>query len=56
MRSSHQNKAKALWDWFEFVHTPKHSSWLNIAEIELNMLTSLCLDGRIENIETVTKK
>ncbi|GAB6265966.1 MAG: hypothetical protein STSR0001_14120 [Methanothrix sp.] len=31
-------KAKALWDRFEFVHTPKHGSWLNIAEIELNVL------------------
>lgn len=28
--------AKALWDRFEFVYTPKHGSWLNIAEIELN--------------------
>ena len=27
-------KAKALWDRFEFIHTPKHSSWLNMAEIE----------------------
>jgi len=23
-------KAKALWDWFEFIYTPKHGSWLNI--------------------------
>ena len=30
--------AKALWDRFEFVYTPKHGSWLNIAEIELNVL------------------
>jgi len=29
------DKAKALWDRFEFVYTPKHGSWLNIAEIEL---------------------
>jgi hypothetical protein len=27
-------KAKALWDRFEFVYTPKHGSWLNMAEIE----------------------
>jgi len=32
-------KAKALWDRFEFVYTPKHGSWLNIAEIELNVLS-----------------
>jgi len=29
------DKAKALWDRFEFVYTPKHGSWLNMAEIEL---------------------
>ena len=49
-------KAKALWDRFEFVHTPKHGSWLNIAEIELNVLTSQCLNRRIDNIETVKKE
>ena len=32
--------AKALWDRFEFVYTPKHGSWLNMAEIELNVLIS----------------
>jgi len=42
--------------WFEFVHTPKHGSWLNIAEIELNVLTSQCLNRRIDNIETVKKE
>ena len=29
-------KAKALWERFNFVYTPKHGSWLNMAEIELN--------------------
>jgi hypothetical protein len=33
------DKAKAIWDRFEFVYTPKHGSWLNMAEIELNVLT-----------------
>ena len=28
-------EAKALWDRFEFVYTPKHGSWLNVAEVEL---------------------
>jgi len=37
------DKAKAIWDRFEFVYTPKHGSWLNIAEIELNVLTEQCL-------------
>jgi len=49
-------KAKALWDRFEFVYTPKHGSWLNMAEIELNVLTGQCLNRRIENIEEVRKE
>ncbi len=47
------DEAKALWDRFEFVYTPKHGSWLNIAEIELNVLMGQCLNRRIDNIETV---
>ncbi len=50
------DKAKALWDRFEFVYTPKHGSWLNIAEIELNVLTGQCLDRRIDEIEVVKKE
>jgi hypothetical protein len=46
-------KAKALWDRFEFVYTPKHGSWLNMAEIELNVLTGQCLKRRMEDIELV---
>jgi hypothetical protein len=49
-------KAKALWDCFEFVFTPKHGSWLNMAEIELNVLTSQCLGRRIDNIEEVERE
>jgi hypothetical protein len=44
-------RAKALWDRFEFVYTPKHGSWLNMAEIELNVLTKQCLNRRIADIE-----
>ena len=47
------DKAKALWDRFEFVYTPKHGSWLNMAEIELNVLTKQCLSGRIDNIPKI---
>ena len=48
-------QAKALWDRFEFVYTPKHGSWLNMAEIEIeiNVMVSQCLDRRIDRIETV---
>jgi len=35
----------------EIHYTPKHGSWLNIAEIELNVLTRQCLDRRLDNME-----
>lgn len=37
----------------EFHYTPKHGSWLNIAEIELNVLNGQCLDRRIAHKETL---
>ena len=46
-------EAKRIWDRFEFTYTPKHGSWLNMAEIELNVLNGQCLSRRIDNIETV---
>ncbi len=46
-------KAKKLWDRFNFVYTPKHGSWLNMAEIELNVVIGQCLSRRIDNIEEV---
>jgi hypothetical protein len=49
-------QAKQLWDRFEFVYTPKHGSWLNMAEIELNVLIRQCLNRRIPDIETVAAK
>jgi len=49
-------KAKEIWDRFEFVYTPKHGSWLNMAEIELNVLMGQCLRRRIDKIVTVKKE
>jgi hypothetical protein len=46
-------KAKELWDRFDFVYTPKHGSWLNMAEIELNVLSRQCLNRRISQIEKI---
>jgi transposase len=46
-------KAKALWGRFEFVFTPKHGSWLNMAEIELNVLIRQCLNRRIAQIDVM---
>ena len=43
--------AKGLWDRFEFVYTPKHGSWLNMAEIEINVLIRQCLDRRIDTLD-----
>ena len=40
-------EARRILKRLEFRHTPKHGSWLNIAEIEINVLTSQCLDRRI---------
>lgn len=40
-------EARRLVNRFEFHHTPKHGSWLNMAEIELSALGRQCLSGRI---------
>lgn len=49
-------QAKELWDRFEFVYTPKHGSWLNMAEIELQVLNRQCLNRRIDTIEKVIEQ
>ena len=46
-------EAKRILDKFEFVYTPKHGSWLNMAEIELHVLNNHCLSRRIENMNTI---
>jgi len=40
-------KARALCGRFEMHYTPKHGSWLNMAEIEIGLLSQSCLDRRI---------
>ena len=49
-------EAKRLRDRFEFIYTPKHGSWLNMAEIELHVLNGQCLNRHIATIEEVTKE
>ena len=49
-------EAKRIWDRFEFIYTPKHGSWLNMAEIELNVLMGQCLNRRIDKIEIMQKE
>lgn len=47
-------QAKRLADKLEIHYTPKHGSWLDMAEIELGILNRQCLDRRIDNIEQMT--
>jgi DDE superfamily endonuclease len=49
------SEAFALAQRLEIHHTPKHGSWLNIAEIELSVLARQCLDRRIGSIETLLR-
>jgi len=49
-------EAKRLVDKLEFVFTPKHGSWLNMAEIELRVLNGQCLSRYIHTIEKMQKE
>jgi hypothetical protein len=49
-------KAFALSQRLEIHHTPKHGSWLNIAEIELSVLTRQCLDRRIADLDILNSE
>ncbi len=44
-------EARRLTERFEFHYTPKHGSWLNVAEIELSVLARQCLNRRIPDPE-----
>ncbi|GHV97577.1 IS630 family transposase [Lactobacillus nasalidis] len=49
-------EARRIIKKLEIHYTPKHGSWLDIAEIELNMMTRQCLSRRIPDIETLRKE
>jgi hypothetical protein len=49
-------EARRLAERFEVHHTPKHGSWLNIAEIELSVLSGQCLSRRIEDRATLERE
>jgi hypothetical protein len=49
-------QARRIAERFEVHHTPKHGSWLNVAEIELSVLTRQCLDRRIESTDELWKE
>lgn len=46
-------KAKSILDHLEFHFTPKHGSWLNMAEIELSVLSRQCLSRYIPDVQTL---
>ncbi len=46
-------EAKRLANKLEIHYTPKHGSWLNMAEIELSVLSRQCLDRRVPDFETL---
>jgi hypothetical protein len=47
-------EARQLRKRFEFIYTPKHGSWLNMAEIELHVLNKQCLNRHISTKEKIT--
>ncbi len=49
-------EAKRIWDRLEFHYTPKQGSWLNMAEIELSVLSRQCLDRRIPDQATLRQE
>lgn len=49
-------EAKRLADRFEMHYTPKHGSWLDMAEIELGILGRQCLSRRIDNVGTLRRE
>ena len=48
-------QARRIAERLEIHHTPKHGSWLNMAEIELSVLARQCLDRRIESKEELKR-
>ena len=50
------DEAKRIADRLEIHYTPKHGSWLNMAEIELAVLTRQCLDRRIGDIQPLRRQ
>ncbi len=50
------NEAKRLVNRFEFHFTPKHGSWLNIAEIQLSVLSRQYINRRIPDEQTLSRE
>lgn len=50
------SKARDLAKRIEFHYTPKHGSWLNIAEISISILSKQCIDRRIPNLTALNQE
>lgn len=50
------SEARRIWERLELHHTPKHGSWLDMAEIELSAFTKGCLNRRLGTMEEVDKE
>jgi len=51
-----KTKADRILERVKFIHTPKHGSWLNMAEIEINIMDRQCTGGRIASKEILESK
>jgi hypothetical protein len=49
-------EARRILEKLEFHYTPKHGSWLNLAESEISIMNSQCLDCRLESVAAVAEK
>jgi hypothetical protein len=49
-------EAKRLWERLDIHYTPKHASWLNMAEIEIGIMNRQCLHRRLDSLDEVTQE
>ena len=49
-------EARSIVKRLEFHHTPKHASWLNMAEIECSVLSRACLEGRNPDADALQRQ
>src|SRR5260370_9198296 len=49
-------EARRILDKIEFHYTPKHGSWLNMAETEINIMVRQCLDRRLDSQPLIAKE
>jgi transposase len=52
----HPEEAWRIWNKFDFVYTPIHGSWLNMAEIELQILKRQCLNRHIGSYDELQRE